>query len=403
MRHLLALAILPALVGPAQDGAFESPEFGVRLKIPAGWTVGTSDGATILKISLAGKHAFPAEIVVQNLAFLEEHITVGQYREQFRQFIQRQYADPRILDDKAFTVAGKPCTSFTWAWKAKEGPAVNYRAFIELSPMRMLSVEFGSPKTMEDAAKTWEALLATLEFFPRKQADGADERLKLYAESAAKLPATEAGFTRKTELDYLVGVENVGTYSQQMKAATKDGAAGVEMTTVDVIDLGANGRLERRSTVFVSDDLARQRAEVEVVHRGKERRIQYFTSNVAIEGGEATADRRINGEKSAVTVKVPERTILSDAIEILEFRLLAAGKGPMISVPVLEAFDNDVQYARMEHTGEYEMKAAGGGLVKVNVLVVARDTGVLTYWFDSNKKVMRRSVAGGNVVLQERK
>ena len=403
MRLAFALAFSSVLAGPAQEVPFESPEFGLRLKIPAGWSVGTADGATILKLSRAGQRPFAAEIVVQNLNFIEEHITVGQYREQFRQFIQRQYADPRILDDKASVVGGKPCHAFTWAWKAKDGPAVNARAFVEISPMRLVSVELGAPKEMEDAAKTWDALLASIEFFPRKAPDGTEERLKLFAEAAGKWPATEAGFARKTELDYALGDQNVGSYSQQMKAATRDGATGIELTTADVIDLGPNGRLERRSSVFVSDDLAKQRADVEVVHRSKERRVQYFTSSVALDGTDVTAERRLNGEKTSAKLKVPERTVISDALEAVEFRLLAGGKAPMMSIPVLEAFDNDVQYARVEHTGEYEMKAPAGGLAKVQVLVVARDTGIVTYWFDPAKKIIRRSVAGGNVVLQERK
>jgi hypothetical protein len=405
MRLALVLAILPAFAALPQDGAFESPDFGVRLKIPAGWTVGTAQPPVVLKLTLPGKHAFPPEIAVQNLAFTEEHITIGQYREQFRQFIQRSFAEPRILDDRSLKVAGMPAVLFTWTWKTKDAPAIHYKCLIEISPSRMLSVEFAAPKAMEEAAaKTLEALLASIELFPRKKPEGTEEGLKRLADALGKLPATPAEFEHKIELEYQIGAENVGSYSQLMKAAARDGAAGLEVTTVDVIDLGPNGRLEKRSTVFMSDDLSKQRAEVEIVHRSKEQRVQYFTASAAVDGTEAKIERRLNGEKSSVKFAVPERTVLMEGLEAFEFRMLAAGKGSPVSVSVLPAFDNEAGHVKMEHTGEYEMKGPAGGLVKVTVFIVAREDGALiNYWYDPERKLIRRSVGGQNVVLQAKK
>ena len=408
MRLALVLGILPALAfaGP-QEAAFESPAFGVRLKIPAGWTVESSTPPEILKVSLPGKHAVAPEIAVHNLAFVEEHITVGQYREQIRQFIQRSYRDPRILDDRAVTVGGRPGVVFTTSSKSTKGdaPAISFKGLVEISPSRLLSIECVAPREMEESArKTYDALLASIEFFPRKTAEGTAEGLKRFAETIAKLPATEAGFDRKIDLEYGIGDRKVGTYEQVMKAATRDGASGIEVTTVDIIDLGQDGRLEKRSTAFVSDDLAKQRATVEIVHRGKEQRVQYFSATVALDGTEAAIERRLNGEKSNATVKVPERTVLMEALEAVEYRLVGAGKGPTMSVPVLPAFDNEAGHIKVEHTGESEMKSPGSGVVKVNILVVAREDGALiNYWFDADRKVIRRSVGGQPVILQPKK
>ena len=408
MRLALVLGILPALAlaGPVQDGAFESPAFGVRLKIPAGWTVESSTAPEILKLSLPGKHAVPPEIAVHNLAFVEEHITAGQYREQIRQFIQRTYRDPRILDDRSVTVGGRPGFVFTTASKAKgDAPAISFKGIVEISPSRLLSIEYVSPREQEEAArKTLDALLASIEFFPRKTPDGTEEGLKKFADSLSKLPATEAGLERKMELDYELGARKIGSYDQVMKAGTRDGTAGIEVTTVDIIDLGTDGRMEKRTTAFLSDDLSKQRANVEIVHRSKEQRVQYFTASVALDGTEAAIERRLNGEKSSVKVKVPERTVLMELLETVAYRLIPAGKSPTMSVPVLPAFDNEAGHVKVEHMGESEMKAPGSGLVKVNILVVAREDGALiSYWYDADRKVMRRSVGGQSVVLQARK
>lgn len=409
MRLALALAILPVLAGTggAQEGRFESSDYGIRLKIPAGWNVDASKAAqVVLKLTLPGEHPFPPEIILSELLFPEEHITVGQYREQIRQSIQRQYRDPRILDDRTVTAGGKPGFVLTTSTKAKtEAPAIWFKGLIEISPSRLLSVEAFVPKAMEETgAKTYDALLASIEFFHRKAPEGTPEGLKRFADAVAKMPATEAGLDRTLDLEYAIGERKIGTYAQSMKAATREGAVGIETTTVDVIDLGPDGRLEKRTKAFLSDDLAKQRAEIEIVHRGKEGRVQYFTASVALDGTEASVERRINGERSSVKVKVPERTVLLELLETIGFRLVPGGKSPAVSVPVLPAFDNEAGTVRMEHTGEYEMKAAEGGLAKVHVVVMAREDGALiNYWYDAERKMTRRSVGGQSVILQAKK
>lgn len=409
MRLAFLLGFLPVLAAaakPAQERDFESPEFGVRLKLPAKWTVGSSAAPEILKLSLPGEHAFKPELVLHNLAFTEEHITLGQYREQIRQYIQRTYRDPRILDDRTATVGGKPAVVFTTSSKAKgDAPAISHKALVEISPSRLLSIECVSPRAMEEsAAQTFEALLGSIEFFPRKAPEGTAEGVKRFGEAVAKLPATEAGFERKLELEYGIGTRNVGSYSQELRAGTREGAPGLEVTTIDIIDIGADGRLEKRTKAFLSDDLSKQRADVEIVHRSKEQRVQYFTASVALNGTEATVERKLNGEKQSVKLTVPERTILMELLEPLEFRLVGQGKTPVFSVPVLPVFDNEAGHVKVDHTGEYEMKMPEGGLVKVSVLNVGREDGaVITYWFDSERKMIRRGVSGQAVILQAKK
>ena len=407
MRSALALAILPVLAawGPGQDQVFDSPEFGLKLKIPAGWTVGSAAKPEILKLSLPGEHAFRPEILLHNLAFTEQHITLGQYREQFRQYMQIQLPDPRILDDRTLTVGGKPAILFTATYKRGEQPAIYLKGLIELSPSRLVSFECVAPRAMEESVrKAGDALLESIEFFPHAAPDGTEEGVKRFVDALGKLGATGADFDKKLDLEYRVGERNVGSYGQVMKSATRDGAAGMEVSTVDVIDLGPEGRLEKRSKVFLSDDLAKQAGEVEIVHRSKERRVQNFFATLTLDGTDASIERRINGEKSTLKLKVPERTVLWEGLEALQHRLIASGKGPVMALPVLPAFDNEVSHLKLENRGEYEMKAPAGGLAKVTEIAVAREDGVIiTYRYDSDKKLIQRMVGGGNVVLQAKK
>jgi hypothetical protein len=408
MALRIALLILPVLclAGGPQDGKFESPDYGIRLKLPAGWTVdSTRQVQVVLKLALPGDKPFRSELIIRELPFPEEHITIGQYREQIRQLIQRTYRDPRILEDRDATVGGRPGFVFVTASRTTgDADAVSYRCLVELSPSRLLWVEGIVPKEgAEAAAKTFDALLATIEFFPRAAPPGTEEGLKKFAEAAAKLPATDATFERKLDMEYVLGDSKVGTYQQELKAGTREGAAGIEVKTVDVIDLGTKGRLEKRTTAFLSDDLARQWGDVEIIHKGSEGRTQYFTAAVKVEGTSATIERRINGEKSSTKVTVPERTVLLELLEALQVRLLGSPAKGLMSAPVLPAFDNEAGHVAIEMRGKHEMKGEAG-LVDVHIIVVQREDGTLiNYWYDADRKMIRRTVGGQSIMLQTRK
>jgi len=404
-RALLILPVL-CLAGRPQDGKFESPDYGLRLKLPAGWTVdSTKLVQVVLKLALPGDKPFRSELILRELPFPEEHITIGQYREQIRQLIQRTYRDPRILEDRDATVGGRPAFVFVTASRTNaDADAVSYRCLVELSPSRLLWIEGIVPKEGSDAAmKTFDALLGTIEFFPRQAPAGTEEGLKKFAEAATKLPATEAKFEKKLDMEYALGDSKVGTYQQELKAGTREGAAGMEVKTVDVIDLGTKGRLEKRTTAFLSDDLARQWGDVEIVHKGPEGRTQYFTAAVKVEGTSATIERRINGEKSTSKLTVPERTVLLELVEALQARLLGSPAKGVMSVPVLPAFDNEAGHVAIELRGKHEMKGEAG-LVDVHIVVVQREDGTLiNYWYDADRRMIRRTVGGQSIVLQARK
>ncbi|HEY3226260.1 MAG TPA: hypothetical protein VGK61_04595 [Planctomycetota bacterium] len=408
MRFPGVLLILPALglAGGPQDGKFESPDYGIRLKIPAGWTVdSTKLVQVVLKLALPGDKPFRSELIIRELPFPEEHITIGQYREQIRQLIQRTYRDPRILEDRDAKVGGRPGFVLVTASRTtSDADAMSYRCLVELSPSRLLWVEAIVPREGAGAAaKTFDALLGSIEFFPRQAPAGTEEGLKKFAEAAAKLPVTEAKFEGKVDMEYALGDNKVGSYQQELKAGTREGAAGIEVKTVDVIDLGTKGRLEKRTTAFLSDDLARQWGDVEIVHKGPEGRTQYFTATVKVEGTAATIERRINGEKSSTEIKVPERTVLLELLEALQVRLLASPAKGVVSVPVLPAFDNEAGHVAIELRGKHEMKA-DAGLVDVHIVVVQREDGTLiNYWYDADRRMIRRTVGGQSIVLQTRK
>jgi hypothetical protein len=396
------LAVLLSAAGP-QEAAFESAEYGIRLKIPRGWTVdATKTPRVILKLTLPGEHAFPPEILLSELAF-SEYVTLAQYREQVRQFIQRTYREPRLLDDRDCAAGGRPGFYFVTASKTlNDAEAVSFKGFIALQPARMLSVECVYPKAgQEDAQKAYDGLLAAIEFIPRKPPPGTEEGLKRFAEEAAKLAAPEPGLTRKEELEYVLGERNIGTYTLEIAASSREGVEGLEQKSAHVVDLGEEGRAESRVTGFLSNDLARQWVQVEDARTGKDRRTQYFTAKASLEGGQMTVERRINGEKSSVQVKVPERTVFSELVEALQARLVPGAK-VQLSVPAISAFENEAGHVRIHLEGRHEMRV-DDKLVEVHVVSLQRDETLLNYWYSADRRILRRTVSGQSLVLRPKK
>ena len=402
MRLLAVLGALLVAAGP-QEAAFESAEYGIRLKIPRGWTVdATKQPRVILKLTLPGEHSFPPELLLSEVVF-SEYVTLGQYREQVRQFIQRTYREPRLLEDRECTAGGRPGFFFvTLSRTVNEADAVSCKGFIALQPARMLSVECVFPRAgQEEALKAYDALLAAVEFIPRKPAAGTEEGLKRFAEEAPKLAPAEAGLVRKEELEYVLGERNIGSYVLDVSAGTREGAAGLEVKSVHLVDLGEEGKAEARVTGFLSNDLARQWVEVEDVRVGKDRRTQYFTAKGALAGGKVTVERRINGEKSSVEIKVPERTVFSELVEALQARLVPGAKS-MMSVPSISAFENEAGHVRIQLEGKHEMRV-DDKLVEVHVVSLQRDESLLNYWYSSDRRILRRTVSGQSLVLRPKK
>jgi hypothetical protein len=399
---LMVLAAgLPAAAWPnAQDSDFESADYGIKLKIPKGWSIdATRQARVILKLNLPGDGAVKPELLIHDAPF-PDPITLGQYKEQLRHYLQRAYKEPWMLDDRAVKVGGRDGFVLSLSSRSTtDAELVSCKGLVMISPRHFLGVDGVFPKAQQEALlKVYETLLSTIEFIPRRQPVGAEDGLKKLEEALGKLsePWTPPS---GDDISIFLGDKEIGTQTIVLKAR---GSEGVDLDMFTRIDLGDDGRSEARVTGYLSNDLATQSVQVAEIRVGKDKRVQSFTASATLSGGEVRADGRINGEKMAWSSKVPARAVFSEFMDLLQRRLLAAGKG-LVMVPTVQAFDHDPMVLKVELGGAHKMRA-DDQTVDVQVVYQAREDGALvTYWYDMDRRLTRITSSAQGPVFKRKK
>ncbi len=397
---LRVLALAAALL--AQDPSFESADFGIRLKLPAGWNVDAArDARAVLKLNLPGEFPVRPELVVYEVP-LPEAVTLSQYKEPYRQLLQRSFKDVRLEDDRAVTAGGK--TGFRFVLRLKDAGDVDMvlvKSLFEISPRRFLAVDATYPKSAEEkVGGAHEALMKSLEFIPRRPAPDVAEGVKQWAALRAKLPpaAVEAG----EELEVLYGDKVIGTYTYSFKPGARGAQKGLETRIATRLDLGADGRIETETVGFLADDGSLQVAELTELKVGKDKRTQDYTARSVLAGRALKVERRINGEHQVFESELPENSVLAELVEPLQFRLLEFPKG-QVAVPVIGAFDADPAHHVVAQGGLNQMKS-GDSTVDVYVVFAVRDNGPqMTYWYDKDRRLIRITTQGQSLVIRRKK
>lgn len=395
-----------ALLLQAQDPLFESPDYGLRLKIPPGWNVeSTRQARVILKLVRAGDAVVKPEILVYELVSADP-LTLPQYKEQLRHYIQRSFKNPRMLDDRAAACGSRP--GFVLAVSSKgvnDADLVSLKGVFEMSPRRLLGVDgtFPSGPQEEELGKAYAALLEAVEFVPRRAPLGLDAGMRQLERALETIVKTPSRPGRKEELEILMGDKTIGTYSVETGPASRNGAGGIEMDASTRIDVGEDGRVESRVRGFLSDDLAVQSVSTEELKTGKDKRVQSFSASVTLESGILKAERRINGERTVASFPVRPRTVLTEITDLLQLRLLDCEKG-LVALPVVGAFDNEPGHVKIEHTGLNKMKDKDGAMNEVHVVFLQREEGTLvTYWYDPDRRLARASHGNQGLVFRPKK
>jgi len=385
-----------------QDQPFESSEYGVRLKIPAGWNVdATRQPQVILKLNHSGDYVFKPELQVYEVR-LPEPTTLGQHKEGVRQYIQRAYREPRIIDERETTAAGRRGFVFVvQSQTINEADAISFKLMLEVSPRRLLGVDGIFPKGAEgELSKHFEKLVASLELLPKRTGAGAEALAKAFDEAVKKLAAQEAPAERKDELGVFVGDRQVGTYTLVVKPGTRSEAKGLEIETVTKIDVGEE-KIETRIAGFLSNDLAVQAVELEESKQSKDRRVQYFTAMASLGAGEIMVERRINGERATHKAKAPDRFLFAELAEALQIRMLKLDK-TAVGINVLSTFENDFGTIGIEVGGKHSMRV-GQEVQDIFVAFLRREDGTLvTYWYDAKMGLMRLGAAGQALVIKRK-
>jgi hypothetical protein len=387
----------------AQDSDFESADYGIKLKIPKGWNIdATRQARVILKLNLPGEAAVKPELLVHDAPF-PDPITLPQYKEQLRHYLQRAYKEPWMLDDRPIKVGGRDGFVLSLSSKStSDADIVSHKGLIMISPRHFLGVDGVFPKAQqEELLKVYDTLLSTIEFIPRRQPVGAEDGVKKLGEALDKLtePWTPPG---ADDISIFLGEKEIGTQTIVLRAATQGGAAGLDLDMFTKIDLGDDGRSEARITGFLSNDLATQSIQLSEIRVGKDKRVQSFTASAALSGGELKIDGRINGERATWAFKAPARAVFSEFMDPLQRRLLGAGKG-FVMVPTVQAFDHDPMILKLELGGAHKMRV-DDQTVEVQVVYQAREDGALvTYWYDADRRLTRITSSSQGPVFKRKK
>lgn len=403
---VLASGLVLAAVSTAagQDSDFESADYGIKLKIPKGWNIdATRQPRVILKLNLAAEGPVKPELLIYDAPF-PDPITLGQYKEQLRHYIQRAYKDPWMADDRAAKAGGHD--GFVLGIQSKgvnDTDIVSYKGLFQSSARRFIGIDGVFPKAQDEAlSKVYEALLASVAFIPKRQPIGTEDGLRQLGEALAKLTEPWTPPAGPEEIQVLLGEKEIGSQTMTWKTATRDGAAGVELDMFTKIDLGDDGRSEARVKGFLANDLTVQSVELAEIRAGKDKRVQSFTATASLSGGEVKVSGRINGEKMESGFKAPAKAVFSELVDTLQRRLLAAGKA-LVMLPTIQAFDFDPMTLKVELTGLNKMKV-DDKMTEVYVLYQAREDGALvTYWYDGDRRLSRITSSAQGPVFKRKK
>jgi len=392
-----------AQAGAGQDSDFESADFGIKLKIPKGWNIdATRQAGVILKLNLPAETGIKPELLIYQAGF-SDPVTAGQYREQLRHFLQTAYKEPWMLEDRV-AKAG-PRDGFILGVQSRavnDSEIVSHKGLFPVSPRRFLGVDGVFPKAQDEAlVKVYEGLLASIELIPKRLPVGAEDGIKQLDETLKKL--TEPFIPPPTdEIVISLGEKEIGSQTISFKTAMRDGAAGFSVDLFTKVDLGEDGRSEVRAKGFLSNDLLIQWIELAETRAGKDKRVQSFTATATLANGEVKMEGRINGEKTASTFKAPNRAVFSELTDLLQRRLMANGKG-FVVVPSITAFDHDPIFLKVELGGVHKMKSEDQ-TTEVNVVYQAREDGSLvTYWYDTERRLSRVTSSAQGPVFKRKK
>lgn len=380
---------------PAQGTPFESRDFGVRLKIPAGWSVdSTREPHVLLKIQKSGDFVYRPTIQLYE-AVAGDPITPGQFKESMRTSIQRLLKEARIFEDQAVQAGGRPGFSFFVRVKA-DVDLVVIRSILGEGPKRYLGVDANFPEDgWTELRKDYDALLASIEFTRRRSREASEKELKPILD-AFQLLAEEKAEKKdlRDELVIYIGEKEFGTFHWSIRDAASEGVEGFEVESVQTVDLGEEGKQTIRVLGFLSRDMSIQKVFTEQMRVSRERKTVYFTAEGKLSGGRIHVVRRINGEKSEWTAAAEPGGVFADLIEGLLWRLAPLGKR-LVAIPAIDLFDPEAGLWRIEFAGLQKMRE-GEKTVEIYVAFQVRDDGQLTtFWYDADRHLIRRNVNNG--------
>jgi hypothetical protein len=201
------------------------------------------------------------------------------------------------------------------------------------------------------------------------------------ADGLAALPAVEVGATLGGEHWFRVMVKErkLGYQRWLVREEKVDGAPGCAFEADQFLTYDDGKSVHRSRGAFTPDGRV-QRCDHEVeIDDAKGKRV--FKESIAIRAGDAVASRDINGTRLEAKFRVPERTYLGDAADVVRRTLAARGKS-VCAMRVLEPFRDEARVELLEVGAPEKTKQEGVERMLTAVMTKSARRSQLHYFYE---------------------
>jgi hypothetical protein len=385
LAALLLSAVLAQELGPERE--LEHYDFAIGR--PAGWK------ATAMVPPIVEKYTSPegAEIELGILDWSYPSDTKTLF-EAGRSNLVRDLADPKELESRELVAGGRPARIMAYEGASRAGTKVVVARAMVAHGMRQHIFLVGRAPHGE-AGKALLAMMARMLSSVRfgLSLEKAEE------EALAKLPELPLDVIAGEEYARIVvSMRKIGWQRFTLRMEKLDDVLAIGWDYEIALTFDNAARIVTKSRGAMTRDGRQQRAEV-TIEVDKDGKPVVHRETIGIRDGEATVAREVDGVRSESRFKVPPRTYLSEAAEILR-RLLVRHQPGVYAFRRLEAFQDDpvldvVEFAAAERGG-----AAGKGQRTIAMLAKEARVRLHHYHYGEDGAFYRATSARGAYMVE---
>ncbi len=298
---------------------------------------------------------------------------------QAKEYVQKEYKDIQILEEKELAVAGRP--AFRLAFR--QGDLLHVKTVVFRTNLEYYLLDAQMAQAEADKHRgPVERASASLEVLPLKLTE--EERAAQARFLGALKPAAPAGL--EGEEWHAVHLAKARIGRQRAKVSVSEGRVAFELDIAS--DFGEGGKDSSVVRGSFTPDGRSQKVDVERTKENAKERWQFRASG-AIEGGRAKVSRDMNGIKEEASFAVEEGVLFTDVADVFQRTLLDAGKGAYL-IRALSPYEDEPGLRLVEVSGREAMEIEG--LKREACVVFSRaDRGKIeTYYYGADRRMIRQ-------------
>lgn len=370
-------------------------EEGIRYVIPADWSFSSGREPRMLAQGILRDETlkpYPQMVLIHDRP--SRPSTPAAFRKEVREAVEKNAIGFKVIEDRELAFKGRPGFLLVFGYKSDQDleKAVDMegvRGGLLIGPRRYVLVDINYPAAgAEKLRPLAESLLAGIDTFPPKEPDGVRKGLETFRQIREKWGAFPSAFAVEQKLDYDLGKKTVGTYLLKVQDGAIDGRPGYRVERSLVIDMDKDGKMEARSSGFLSCDMELQSVQVSEVTVAADGRRYEYEASATIKDGKLKGMRRILGEESEAAFDVPKETVFFDFVEVLLLRLVEYGKCDF-HVPTVSPYDNETRSVRIECSDIQKIRVDGQRIDAYTLFVTGTGGTHTTYFIDGAKNILQ--------------